>query len=112
MGSTGAGIAISTVGQLALAGTIVSVGALSAAASTMMFYDGRWPGDDPTKAPDGFEWRGNGAPGSSKGNWYNPDTGETLRPDLNHPQPIDPHWDFKDILKKWWRIFRNGKFPK
>ena len=66
MGSTGAGIAISTVGQLALAGTIVSVGALSAAASTMMFYDGRWPGDDPTKAPDGFEWRGNGAPESSK----------------------------------------------
>ena len=112
MGSTGAGIAISTVGQLALAGTIFSVGALSAAASTMMFYDGRWPGDDPTKAPDGFEWRGNGAPGSSKGNWYNPDTGEILHPDLNHPQPIGPHWDFRDILKQWWRIFRNGKFPK
>ena len=112
MGSTGAGIAISTVGQLALAGTIVSVGALSTAASTMMFYDGRWPGDDPTKAPDGFEWRGNGAPGSSKGNWYNPDTGEILHPDLNHPQPIGPHWNFRDILKQWWRIFRNGKFPK
>ncbi|MCI5746192.1 MAG: polymorphic toxin type 37 domain-containing protein, partial [Erysipelotrichaceae bacterium] len=112
MGLTGAGIAISTVGQLALAGTIVSVGALSAAASTMMFYDGRWPGDNPTKAPDGFEWRGNGAPGSSKGNWYNPDTGEILHPDLNHPQPIGPHWDFRDILKQWWRIFRNGKFPK
>ena len=67
MGATGAGIAISTVGQLVLVGTIVSVGDLSATASTLMFYDGRWPGDDPTKAPDGVEWRGNGAPGSSKG---------------------------------------------
>ena len=112
MGATGAGIAISTVGQLALAGTIVSVGVLSAAASTIMFYDGSWPGDDPTKAPDGFEWRGKGAPGSSRGNWYNPNTGEILHPDLNHPQPIKPHWDFRDILKQWWRIFKNGKFPK
>ena len=42
----------------------------------------------------------------------NPDTGEILHPDLNHPQPIGPHWDFRDILKQWWRIFRNGKFPK
>lgn len=98
--------------MLSSTGTIVTVGALSMAASTMMFYDGRWPGDDPTKAPDGFEWRGNGSPGSSKGNWYNPDTGEILHPDLNHPQPIGPHWDFRDILKQWWRIFRNGKFPK
>ena len=49
---------------------------------------------------------------SSKGNWYNPDTGEILHPDLNHPRPIGPHWDFRDILKQWWRIFRNGKFPK
>ena len=65
----------------------------------MMFYDGRWPGDDPTKAPDGFECRGNGAPRSSKGNWYNPDTGEILHPDLNHPQPIGPHCDFRDIFE-------------
>ena len=54
MGTTGAGISISTIGQLALAGTIISVGALSATTSTMMFYDGRWPGDDSTKATDGF----------------------------------------------------------
>ncbi|MCM1260426.1 MAG: polymorphic toxin type 37 domain-containing protein [Prevotella sp.] len=112
MGSAGAGIAISFVGQLALAGSIVSIGALSAIASTIMFYDGRCPGDDPTKAPDGFEWRGNGKPGSSQGNWYNPSTGEILHPDLNHPQPIGPHWDFRDILRQWWRIFKNGKFPK
>ena len=55
---------------------------------------------------------GNGAPGSSKGNRYNPDTGEILHPDLNHPRPIGPHWDFSDILKQWCGILRNGKFPK
>ena len=112
LGSASAGIAISSVGQLALVGAITSVGVLSAGASAIMFYDGKWPGDDPKKAPDGFEWRGNGAPGSSQGNWYNPSTGEILHPDLNHPQPIGPHWDFRDILRKWWRIFKNGKFPK
>lgn len=73
---------------------------------------GSWPGDDPTKAPDGFEWRGEGQPGSARGNWYNPKTGEILHPDLNHPIGIDPHWDFRDVLKKWWRIFRYGVYPK
>ena len=47
-----------------------------------------------------------------KGNWYNPNTGEILHLDLDHPQPIGPHWDFRDILRQWWRIFKNGKFPK
>ena len=58
---------------------------------------GSWPGDDPTKAPDGFEWRGEGQPGSARGNWYNPKTREILHPDLNHPIGIDPHWDFRDV---------------
>ena len=74
---------------------------------------GSWPGDDPTKAPDdGFEWRGEGQAGSAQGNWYHPKTGEILHPDLNHPIGIDPHWDFRDVFKKWWRIFRNGVYPK
>jgi hypothetical protein len=43
-----------------------------------------YPGDDPTKSPgEGWEWRGP----EDKGAWYNPETGETLHPDLDHPYP-------------------------
>ena len=70
----------------------------------------KFPGTNPTKAPKGFEWRGKpgSTPGSKGGNWYNPKTGESLRPDLNHPKPIGPHWDYKDPTGKWWRIFSDG----
>ena len=55
----------------------------------------KFPGWDPTKCPgEGYEWRGRGEPGSKTGNWYNPETGEWLRPDLEHPDPIPPHWDY------------------
>jgi RHS repeat-associated protein len=58
-------------------------------------YDGKELGNDPTKCPsDGFEWRGKGEPGSKRGSWYNPQTGEQLYPDLDHPTPIKPHWDY------------------
>jgi hypothetical protein len=72
-------------------------------------------GNNPSKAPKGFEWRGRpgSTPGTKFGNWHNPKTGESLFPDLNHPMPIGPHWDYKDPLGKWWRIFPNGsKVPK
>ena len=36
----------------------------------------------------GWEWRGNPPVGSPKGAWYNPGTGETLHPDLDHLPPI------------------------
>lgn len=38
---------------------------------------GEYSGDDPTKAPDGYEWRGKpgSQPGSKDGSYYNPDTG-------------------------------------
>ena len=65
MGSTGAGIAISSVGQLALAGAVTSVGVLSGiivmAAQTRKsggYYGERWPGD-PHKL-DHVHLRGNG----------------------------------------------------
>lgn len=29
-------------------------------------------------------------------NWYNPVTKEMLHPDLKHPAPIGPHWDYTD----------------
>ena len=61
----------------------------------------------------GWEWRGRGAVGSPQGSWYNPTTGESLHPDLNHGAPIGPHWDYKDPAKIEWRIFPDGrKEPK
>src|SRR5690606_21892476 len=75
----------------------------------------KFPGTNPAKAPKGYEWRGkpNSKPGSKDGNWYNPKTGESLRPDLNHSDPIGPHWDYKDTSGKWWRIFPDGSnIPK
>lgn len=51
----------------------------------------KYPGDDPTVSPgEEWEWRGP----EDKGSWYNPNTGETLHPDLNHPEPEGPHWDY------------------
>lgn len=50
---------------------------------------------DPTKAPGpGWEWRGNGPVGSSRGAWYNPTTDQSLHPDLNHGGKIGPHYDY------------------
>jgi hypothetical protein len=59
---------------------------------------------------EGYEWRGKGIPGSKQGNWYNPDTKEWLRPDLNHPEPIPPHWDYGAPDGKTYRIFPDGTF--
>jgi len=69
-------------------------------------WSGKYPGNDPTKAPEpGWIWKGNGPVGSPQGNWVNPDTGESLHPDLNHLDPIPPHWDWKDPNGDSWRIF-------
>jgi RHS repeat-associated protein len=70
-----------------------------------------WPGWDPATPPDDGEpwvWRGNGPPGSGQGSWVNPDTGESLHPDLSHPDPIVPHWDYTDPAGNDWRVFPNG----
>ncbi len=64
---------------------------------------------DPTKAPaEGWEWRGKGEPGSKEGSWYDPKTGEVYRPDINHPAPIKPHYDYKDPQGRWWREYPDG----
>ena len=70
----------------------------------------KWPGTDPTKAPPGTQWRGQpgSTPGSGQGNYYNPNTGETFRPDLNHPAPIPPHWDYRAPDGTWYRIMPDG----
>ncbi len=69
-----------------------------------------YPGDDPTVAPDGFEWRGKpgSEPGDKEGNYYKPDTGESLRPDLDHEPPIGRHWDYRDKDGDWHRIHPDG----
>ena len=53
-----------------------------------------YPGDDPKVAPEGYQWRGRGEQGSPQGNYHNPDTGESLHPDLDHKPPVGPHWDY------------------
>ena len=63
-----------------------------------------YPGDDPAEAPDGTSWRGSGTQGSKEGNYYNQETGESWHPDLDHPDPIGPHWDYRDRAGAWWRI--------
>ena len=58
--------------------------------------------------PDGFE-----PPPNPKGNWYNPDTGESLFDDMGHPDPIGPHFDLTDGLGHHFRWFPDGRFvPK
>jgi RHS repeat-associated protein len=69
-----------------------------------------WPGNNPSVAPPGTEWRGKpgSTPGSSEGNYYNPKTGESFHPDLSHPGPIGPHWDYRAPDGTWYRIFPDG----
>ena len=71
---------------------------------------GSWPGDDPTQPPgDGFVWRGPGEVGSNRGEWYNPQTGDQLHPDLNHPLPKGPHWGWRNKIKRMIiDIFKNN----
>jgi len=56
----------------------------------------------------GWEWRGTGDPGSSKGSWYNPNSGESLHPDLGHPDPIGPHYDWKAPNGTTYRVYPDG----
>ena len=71
-----------------------------------------YPGDDPNIVPKGYEWRGSGEQGSKKGNYYNPDKKTSLHPDLDHPDPIGPHWDYSGPEGKF-RVFPDGRvLPK
>jgi hypothetical protein len=58
---------------------------------------------DPKQPPGlGWVWKGSGPAGSKRGNWVGP--GGKLRPDLDHPDPIGPHWDWTDPGGYRWRI--------
>lgn len=70
-----------------------------------------YPGNDGTKSPGkNWEWRGQpgSQPGDAEGNYYDPKTGEVLRPDVGHPDPEGPHWDYRDPAGKWWRLNPDG----
>ena len=57
-----------------------------------------------TGAAADWVWKGTGAPGSSQGNWYNPNTGEWTHRDFpggGH----GPHFDYQDPQEKRWRVF-------
>jgi RHS repeat-associated protein len=73
-----------------------------------------WPNfQDPSQAPGpGWAWRGNGPPGSNQGAWYNPETGESLHPDLDHLDPIGPHYDYVAPDGTQYRIYQNGQIEQ
>lgn len=77
-----------------------------------LFFNIKYPGDNPNVIPkEGFEWRGNGTPESGNGGYYNPTTKQTLSPDLNHSEPIGPHWDYIPYKnRRGYRIFSNNSF--
>jgi RHS repeat-associated protein len=68
------------------------------------------PGDSPG---EGWEWKGKGPPESGKGNWVNPETGQKIHPDLNHPPPKGPHWGLKNPDGSKWDYFPDtGKWQQ
>ena len=62
-------------------------------------YCGGEVGNDPTKSPgEGFQWKGKGGPETGRGNWvkdYRKPSQISLHPDINHPPPKAPHWDYE-----------------
>ncbi len=67
--------------------------------------------NDPTQKPGpDWEWRGSGDPESGKGSYVRGPKGQTeiLHPDLNHPDPLGPHWDYTDSGGNSFRIFPDG----
>jgi len=71
--------------------------------------------DDPSKPPvsangKGWVWKGPDSPGGERGAWVNPDNPkESLHPDLDHGDPIGPHWDFNDRKSRGSRVHEDGK---
>jgi hypothetical protein len=67
--------------------------------------DVKFPGNDPTKAPDGYVWKGPDPQGGERGGYKNPNGKDSWHPDLNHPDGIEPHWDYNDVYGHKWRVF-------
>jgi hypothetical protein len=66
-------------------------------------------GDGTTAPEPGWEWHGPDAPGGERAGWVNPNNdGESLHPDLGHPAPDGPHWDWNLPGKGRYRIYPDG----
>ncbi|UGQ48740.1 NBR1-Ig-like domain-containing protein [Massilia endophytica] len=76
--------------------------------------------NDPTKPPIGpngeeWVWRGKPPQGGDKGGYVNPSNpDQSVHPDLTHPAPVGPHWDYTDRKKDnpGWRVYPDGKIDK
>jgi hypothetical protein len=74
---------------------------------------GEWYWNPRNPPAPGWEWRGRGEPGSSQGSWYNPETEESLHPDLGHGPPDGPHWDYIDPEGRQYIYYPDGRLvPK
>lgn len=62
-----------------------------------------------SKPADDYVWRGKEPVGGDKGACINPNTGEQWHPDLDHPLPKGPHWDYADIDGIVWSVFKDGR---
>lgn len=76
-------------------------------------YRGDELGNGTTSPDKGFEWKGQGNPGSSQGNWVKgigKGTREVLHPDLDHKPPVGPHWDYQGpaFPKPGVRLYPDG----
>ena len=69
-----------------------------------------YPGDDPTQAPDGYEWTGPDEQGGQRGGYKNkdPNKKDSWHPDLNNDKE-GPHWDYNDGKGHKWRAYPDGK---
>ena len=77
--------------------------------------------NDPTQPPSpDWQWQPLGStPGTGQGSWWNAATRESWHPDLGHPYPQGPHWDysFRGMnsygFPYGWRWMPDGSFvPK
>jgi len=62
------------------------------------------PKDGKTCPGEGWKWKGPDDPGGPRGAWYNPKERWSLHPDLEHPEPVGPHWDWVDENKNQYRL--------
>ncbi|HEY5261370.1 MAG TPA: RHS repeat-associated core domain-containing protein [Solirubrobacteraceae bacterium] len=66
-------------------------------------------GNPATSPGSKFEWKGKGPVGSNEGSWWDPDTDESLHPDLGHAEPIGPHYDYEAPDGSEYRIYPDGR---
>lgn len=60
-------------------------------------------------------WRGKPPQGGDKGGYVNPSNlNQSAHPDLAHPPPVGPHWDYTDRAKSnpGWRVYPAEKIEK